>query len=232
VVSGIRWGESYRIILSRYPSVGIFDDVADPADLEALFQLGARTNQRVRDELGAIALVRAADRIAGPGTTPIMAAFTHAHPSRFSDGTFGVYYAARNRETAIFETRYHLERLYRYTREASADVDLRAYAARIAGSFDDLRAIAADDPRLDPDSYAASQPYGRRIYDANAADGIVYRSVRDPKRRACVACFRPRVITACRTHSYLTYRWDGAQQRVTTVTEREFLSGFGPAPDS
>ena len=231
-MSAIRWGESYRIILSRYPSVGIFDDVADPADLEALFQLEARTNQRVRDELGAIALVRAADRIAGPGTTPIMAAFTHAQPSRFSDGTFGVYYAARNRETAIFETRYHLERLYRYTHEASADVDLRAYAARIAGSFEDLRGSAAVDPRLDPRSYAASQPYGRSVYDANAVDGIVYSSVRDPKRRACVASFRPRVITACRTHSYLTYRWDGAQQRVTTVTEREFLSGFGPAPDS
>ncbi len=231
-MSAIRWGETFRIILSRYPSVGIFDDVADPADLEALAQLEARTNQRIRDELGAIALVRATDRIAGPGTTPIMAAFTHAQPSRFSDGTYGVYYAARNRETAIFETRYHLERLYRYTHEASTDVDLRAYAARIAGSFDDLRTIAAIDPRLDPDSYAASQPYGRSVYDANAADGIVYRSVRDPKRRACVACFRPRVLAACRTHSYLTYRWDGAQQRVTTVTEREFLSGFGPAPDS
>lgn len=232
MVSAIRWAESYRIILSRYPSVGIFDDVADPADLEALFQLEARTNQRIRDELGAIALVRAADRIAGPGTTPIMAAFTHTQPSRFSDGTFGVYYAARNRETAIFETRYHLERLYRYTHEPSADVDLRAYAARIAGSSDDLRGIAVSDPRLDPASYAASQPYARGVYEANAADGIVYRSVRDPKRRACVACFRPRVIAACRTHSYLTYRWDGAQQRVTTVTEREFLSGFGPAPDS
>ncbi len=231
-MSAIRWSETYRIILSRYPSVGIFDDVADPADLEALFQLEARTNPRIRDELGAIALVRASDRIAGPGTTPIMAAFTHAQPSRFSDGTFGVYYAARNRETAIFETRYHLERLYRYTHEPSADVDLRAYAARIAGSFDDLRAIAAADPRLDPASYTASQPYGRRRYDANAVDGIVYRSVRDPKRRACVASFRPRVIAACRTHSYLTYRWDGAQQRVTAVTEREFLSGFGPAPDS
>lgn len=231
-MSTIRWPESYRIILSRYPSVGIFDDVADPADLPALAALEARTNPRIRDELGMLALVRPADRIAGPGTTPIMAAFTHAQPSRFTDGGFGVYYAARNRETAIFETRFHLERLYRYTREASADVDLRAYSARIAGSFDDLRAAPPGDPRLDPDSYAVSARYGRAVYEANAADGIVYRSVRDPKRRASVACFRPRVISACRTHGYLTYRWDGAQQRVTTVTEREFLSGFGPAPDS
>jgi hypothetical protein len=192
VVSAIRWAESYRIILSRYPSVGIFDDVADPADLEALFQLEARTNQRIRDELGAIALVRAADRIAGPGTTPIMAAFTHTQPSRFSDGTFGVYYAARNRETAIFETRYHLERLYRYTREPSADVDLRAYAARIAGSFDDLRGIAVSDPRLDPASYAASQPYARGVDEANAADGIVYRSVRDLVSRAFARASWPR----------------------------------------
>jgi hypothetical protein len=232
VVSAIRWPESYRIVLSRYPSVGIFDGVADPADLPALFALEARTNPRVRDELGELALVRARDRIAGPGTTPIMAAFTHTQPSRFSDGTFGVYYAARNRVTAIFETRFHLERLYRWTHEASADVDLRAYAARVAGSFDDLRRATATDPRFDPDSYAVSQAYGRSVSEADATDGIVYRSVRDPRRGACVACFRPRTISACRTHSYLTYRWDGAQQRVTAVTEREFLSGFGPAPDS
>ncbi|HEY4442101.1 MAG TPA: RES family NAD+ phosphorylase [Candidatus Elarobacter sp.] len=228
----IRWPESYRIILSRYPSVGIFDDVADPADLPALAALEARTNPRVRDELGMLALVRPADRIAGPGTTPIMAAFTHAQPSRFTDGAFGVYYAARHRETAIFEVRFHLERLYRATQEESADVDLRVYAARIGGRFDDLRAAPPDDARLDPDGYAASQAYGRGLYEANAADGVVYRSVRDAKQRACVAAFRPRAISACRTHGYLTARWDGAQQRIVAVTEREFLSGFGPAPDA
>jgi hypothetical protein len=230
-VVGLAWDEAYRIILSRYPVVGIFDDIADAADLEDLFALEARTNARVRDELGAIALVRPADRAVGPGTTPVMAAFTHAGPSRFTDGTFGVYYAARERDTAIAETVYHVEWFYRQTHEPSADVDMRAYVARIEGSFDDLRPAPETDPRLDPDSYAASQPYAKALYDANGLDGIVYRSVRDARRRDCLACFRPRLISACRTHGYLTYRWDGVRKTITAVTEREFLSGFGPAPD-
>jgi hypothetical protein len=230
-VVAISWDEAYRIILSRYPVVGIFDDVVDAGDLEAIFELEARTNERIRDELGAIALVRPADRVVGPGTTPVMAAFTHTHPSRFTDGTFGAYYAARERDSAISETVYHVARLYRQTKEASADIDMRAYVARIAGSFDDLRATPLTDPRLDPDSYAASQPYARGLSDTNSVDGIAYPSVRDPRHRDCVACFRPRLIAACRTHSYLTYRWDGLQQRITAVTEREFLSGFGPVPD-
>jgi hypothetical protein len=230
-VVAIQWDEAYRIILSRYPVVGIFDEVVDVGDLDAIFELEARTNERIRDELGVIALVRPADRVAGPGTTPIMAAFTHTRPSRFTDGTFGTYYAARHRDTAISETVYHAERLYRQTKEASADIDMRAYVARIAGSFDDLRATPLTDPRLDPASYADSQPYARGLHDANGVDGIAYPSVRDPRHRDCVACFRPRIISACRTHSYLTYRWDGLLQRVSTVTVREFLSGFGPAPD-
>ena len=38
-----------------------------------------------------------------------MAAFTHLNPqgSRFSDGSYGVFYCARSRDTAIAETRYH-----------------------------------------------------------------------------------------------------------------------------
>ena len=54
------------------------------------------TNDRLRDEVGQIELVPPQDRIYGPGSGPIMAAFTHLNPngSRFSDGSYGVFYAA------------------------------------------------------------------------------------------------------------------------------------------
>ena len=124
-------------------------------------ELEARTNDRLRDERGDIALVRPADRIVGPGITPIMAAFTHARPSRFTDGSYGISYAAQYRESAIFETVFHLELFYGDTMEESADVDMRVYAARIAGAFDDLLALAPSDPRLDPSSYNAARAYAR-----------------------------------------------------------------------
>ncbi len=63
--------------------------MTDPDDLETIFELDALTNPRLRDEVGDIELVPPEDRICGPGTTAIMAAFTHLNPggSRFSDGT-------------------------------------------------------------------------------------------------------------------------------------------------
>ncbi len=220
----IGWDEAYRIIYSRYPFVSIFDEISDPADLDAIIELEQRTNDRIRNEIGDLALIRPEDRIAGPGTTPIMAAFTHVSLSRFSDGSYGVYYAASRRDIAIRETVYHVELLYGATREASADVDMRVYVAAIAGSFDDLLSAPSTDPRLDPESYAASRAYARPLYDANVVDGIAYPSVRDPARGACLACFRARSISACYTHGYLTYRWDGTLQRIIDVFERSALT--------
>ena len=75
-VTATHWAPCYRIIPSRFPPVGLFDKVADPADLEAVFLVEAMTNDRLRDEAGDLSLVPPEDRVAGPGTTPIMAAFT------------------------------------------------------------------------------------------------------------------------------------------------------------
>lgn len=220
----VSWPESYRIIFSRYPFAGIFDRIADPADLERVAELERRTNPRILDDLGVIALVRPADRATGPGATPVMAAFTHTKPNRFSDGSFGLYYAAQDLGAAIAESRFHTERFYGATREASGDIDMRVYSAQIAGRFQSLLSARKRDPRLDPDSYEASQRYGRTIYEANRADGILYPSVRDETHRPVVACMRPRVVSNCFPHSYLLYRWDGTAGRIVDVIVRETLT--------
>lgn len=79
-IARTEWRPCYRIVPSRFPPVGLFDAVADPDDLEAVFQIEAMTNDRLRDEVGEISLVLPEDRVSGPGTTPIMAAFTHLKP--------------------------------------------------------------------------------------------------------------------------------------------------------
>ena len=94
----VSWTPSWRIVPSRFPPVGLFDRIASPGDLEALFELEGLTNPRLRQELGELSLVPPGRRISGPGTTPIMAAFTHPSPqgSRFSDGSYGVFYAGKD----------------------------------------------------------------------------------------------------------------------------------------
>jgi hypothetical protein len=36
-VRRIRWSQAYRIVPSRFPPVGVYDRIADPADLDAVF---------------------------------------------------------------------------------------------------------------------------------------------------------------------------------------------------
>ncbi len=208
----IRWGESYRLVPSRFPPVGLFDRVARPEDLEIVFAAEALTNDRLRDEAGDIQLVPREDRIAGPGTTPVMAAFTHLNPegSRFSDGTFGVYYAAHEMETAITERAHHTARFLARTREPAGEIDMRTYLARIDADLADVRGYGRrrKNDLMHPGSYADSQAFGR-ARRAEGAGGIVYDSVRRPAGE-CVAMFRPRLVKRCTQGPHVCFVWDGA----------------------
>ena len=127
VVTAVAWLPCHRLIASRFPTVGLYDQVAAPEDLDVVFAIEALTNPRMRQELGQLSLVAPADRIAGPGATLVMAAFTHLNPlgSRFSDGSWGVYYAADTLETAVAEVSHHRALFLARTAEAAIDVDLR-----------------------------------------------------------------------------------------------------------
>lgn len=223
-VTATRWAPCYRIIPSRFPPVGLFDKVAAPEDLEAVFQIEAMTNDRLRDEVGDLALVPAEDRVAGPGATPIMAAFTHLNPagSRFSDGSFGVFYAALSLDTAIAETRHHRAKFLAATDEPAQEIDMRVYAVDLAADLHDIRALADSHARLyDPDSYIHSQRLAAELRDAGS-EGIRYSSVRH-QGGECAAAFRPRLLSNCRQERHLCYVWDGSA--IKTVYEKKSLDG-------
>ena len=218
MVTHERWAPSYRVVASRYPAVSVYDRISDATNLAALIEIEALTNPRAREEAGAFRKVRPEDVISGPGTTPIMASFAYSGPSRFCDGTYGVYYAGREEATAIAESRYHTEAFLRATRQPSIDVDKRIYVAAIAGTFDDIRhrSMRSKLYAAAPDDYAYSQRYAHRLYDRNRVDGILYNSVRNAGGQ-CVAAFRPRIIRDARVAKYIQFRWDGT--RVTGVVK-------------
>src|SRR5580704_5797157 len=140
-LSEVRWQPCFRVIPSRYPTIDLFERVADPAEWEALFWIESLTNSRLRDQVGDIELVPAEDRVFGPGGSVIMAPFTHLDPSgsRFADGTFGAFYAAASLATSIAETRFHREVFLRATREGPLELDMRTYLADVAARFTDIR---------------------------------------------------------------------------------------------
>ena len=211
----------YRAIPSRFPPVSLFDRIASPGDLDAIFAVEALTNDRLRQEVGDISLVPVEDRVVGPGTTPVMAAFTHLNPAggRFSDATYGAFYAAKAVSTAVAETRHHRE-IFLAATEAGRpiDVDMRLYVARLKGELHDVRE-GAPASIYHPDDYRASQALGRKLREAGS-NGLMYNSVRD-EGGTCVAIFRPRLLSGCRQERHLTYQWDGTAI-VGVYEKREF----------
>jgi RES domain len=221
--SAVRWLPCYRIIPSRFPPINLFERVTDPADLETVLKIESMTNDRLRDEVGALNLVPPEDRISGPGTSPIMAAFTHLPPygSRFTDGSFGVFYAGRTLDTSIAETKHHREAFLRATSEPRIELDMRVYAVDLDTMLHDIRGMKDTMAEVyDPSSYAASQALAIEIRTSGSS-GLAYDSVRNPDGE-CVAIFKPRVLSNCRQERHLTYVWDGSS--ISTVYEKRDLN--------
>jgi hypothetical protein len=221
------WRPAWRIVPSRFPPIDLFERIADPADWDALIELESLTNPRLRDEVGDIALVPAAERVSGPGASAIMAAFTHLNPegSRFTDGSYGVFYCTPDLETAVAETRYHRARFMLATRQPPQHLDMRVYLADLAADLHDIRGRAG---RMRPvyhrADYAAGQALARRLR-ARGSGGIAYSSVRRPGGE-CAAVFRPRLLSNCRQERHLAYVWDG--EAIREVYEKQALRGGAP----
>ena len=206
------WPQAWRVIASRYPPINLFERLtADPAVWDALIALEQFTNPRVRDEVGDIAIVPSDERVGGPGASYVMAAFTHINPkgSRFSDGSFGVYYAAAALETAIAETVFHFAAFARDSADPPRSEDMRVLVGTVTAEFEDVAALPAEEQRalLNPDSYVASQAYAKQIR-ATGANGVTYPSVRHAGGQ-CIGAFRPRAVAIPHEERHLNYRWNG-----------------------
>ena len=221
-IVGVDWRPCFRIVPSRFPPISLFEEVADPADLDAVFQIESMTNGRLRDQAGDISLIPLEDRVSGPGSTPIMAAFTHLNPEgdRFTDGTYGVFYAGRTIETAIAETRYHRVKFLRATNEPAQELDMRVYAVDLDAELHDIRSMCESHPALyHSTSYGVSQGIALQLREIGA-NGIVYASVRH-EGGECAAVFRPRLLSNCRQERHLCYVWDG--KTISMIYEKRSL---------
>lgn len=208
----VQWARVWRIIASRYPPIHLFERVwPDPAVWDVLMELEQATNPRVRDQVGEISMVPPERRVSGPNASWVMAAFTHVNPkgSRFSNGSYGVYYCADRLETAIAETVHHFENFARDSNDPPRREDMRVLLGAVDGSFDDISSLA--EPRrsaiLDRDDYVQSQAFAGRLRDGGS-DGILYPSVRDAAG-ACVAAFWPDVVGIPIQERHLKYEWNG-----------------------
>lgn len=168
-----------------------------------------------------------ADCATGEGASLVMAPFAYLSTdgSRFTDATFGAYYAGRTLETAIDETVYHAAKFAREGRLPATTFEKLVLNARIAGTFHDLRKSVPDKKILSPDSYVASQPFARQLREYEKSKGIVYPSVRSANGE-CIAVFLPRLVSDCRCTKQLAYVWDG--EAISQVYEMSVVDGLKP----
>lgn len=198
--------KTYRMIPSHFPPIALFENLLDPQKLDAAYALESLTNDRIQQEVGNIHLVQKEDRMVGAGSSAIMAAFTHAGAaSRFSNGSYGVYYAGLSLETAIRESMHSRARFLSATNESAQILTMRCYQAKVSARLVDVR---HDEKTHDPIDLSYPQALGQTLKHQNEL-GILYASVRH-NGGECIAALRPTAITppAIQTGHY-QYYWNG-----------------------
>jgi hypothetical protein len=203
----VRWAKSYRVINARFPPINVFERVADPGDWESLIELETLTNPRARQETGEISLVPRGERVSGVGASWVMAPFTHiGWPSRFSDGSWGVYYCAQALATAVHEKAHHVGLFFAQTAEPlGTAMELRALVAAIDARFDDIR--GGFRKAHDPNDYGVAQDLARKLRDTGS-NGIVYKSVRH-EGGSCLAALRPKAVSPPISGPNLRFHFNG-----------------------
>lgn len=206
-ISRVRCSRTYRIISTRYPPVDIFERVAPRENWDSLIELEMLTNPRIREEIGAISNIPENRRVYGPGSSYVMAPFAYMHKSRFSDGSFGIYYASNDFSTALHEVAYHRGKFLSYTNEPPLRSTEKTLSSRIDSRMHDVRSQSWEHVH-DPDSYVRSRELGRKLRYENESNGIVYRSVRYPGGMN-IAAFFPDVVSIPVESRKIELQWNG-----------------------
>ena len=210
VETELNWQKAYRLIDTQFPPIDLFEDISDPQDWDIIANAVSKTNPRICDEIGNLRLVPINRRVEGVGSKWSLSPFIQISPhrtGRFNDGTFGVYYAASNFETAVVELIHSKEKFYQKTNEPSGWLaTFRELVCEVHGSFVDIRGAGFDDI-LSPNDYSKSQEFARLARDKNG-NGIVYPSVRYDGGE-CIAAFYPDVLSIPTQGRHIQIHWNG-----------------------
>lgn len=208
-------GRTHRLIASRFPTIGVFDDIAaDENELRVAFILEDLTNVRSHARLDALPVGGVA---IGPSAYLAMAAFLHCNDEggRFTDGGLGAWYASTDLDTAMAETVFHHERRLRTSAAGfPARIQMRQLLARPTAQLLDIRGAQDSHPDLyDPYDYAGSQRFARGLrwpWAEPGEDGLIFDSVRrSGGTNVCV--FRPTALELPIVQGdHYEYVWDAA----------------------
>lgn len=211
-------GDWLRNIVSLRKTIDLFAElVASPADARILLDHELATKP-TRAPLPIINRPFEESALYGPICAAIDWPFDHPCRTRYSDGSFGVWYGARTLETSIRETVLHFRHdtlASEIARKSAVPIyqERRVHRVRCTAMLVDLRALCADEPRLlDPDDYSYCQALGAQLRQA-ALPGVQTLSARHAAGEVA-GVFLREALSDPRDVCYLTYILDPRDGRV------------------
>lgn len=202
-------GDWLRNIVSLRKTIDLFADlVTHPADIRVLLEHELATKP-TRESVPIISRPFEEAALYDPIRAAIDWPFEHPCRTRYSDGSFGIWYGARTLETSIRETAHHFRRNTLASEIAARSrvpihQERRVHRVRCNAMLVDLRAVCAHEPRLlDPDDYSYCQTLGTRLRDA-ALPGLQSLSARDAGGEIA-GVFLRQALSEPRDVCYLTY---------------------------
>ncbi len=137
--------------------------------------------------------------------------FRHWQASRFSDGSYGVWYGSESVETTVHESAYHWFRGLIFDagfERAPVVAERKVYAVACGAALLDFRQATRDFPELlHPADYGFTHAVGARIHREGHPGLLIQSARRAGGENAAV--FNPRVLSNPRLECQLTYRLDG-----------------------
>jgi hypothetical protein len=139
--------------------------------------------------------------------------FKHWQASRFSDGSYGVWYGSESVETTVYESAYHWHQGLLCDAGYDRDVvisERTVYWVACSAALLDFRTATEQHPDLlHPSDYRFCQAVGARIR-REGHPGLLTQSVRRHQGEN-VAIFNPMVLSNPRHHCQLTYRLEAGR---------------------
>lgn len=200
-----------RNIVSLCQSQDLFDDLTDNPSLWSLAQ-------QVEDDVKPVTYRSRTPIIHRPFEdadwfNAIAWPFQYWQSSRFSDGTYGVWYGSKSVETTVYESAYHWYRGLLSDagfEQMTVTAERKVYSIKCDAALLNLQDVHQQHPDLvHPSDYSFCQSVGARVH-REGHPGMLTQSVRHPKGQN-LAIFNPNVLSNPRHHGQLTYRLDAEQ---------------------
>lgn len=194
-----------RNIVSLRISENLFDDLTDDVDAwQSAQQLELETKPKVfTDKTPAIH--RPFEE--SEWNRAIGFPFLNSAQSRYSDGTYGVWYGAANLETTVCETVHHWKTKLLADAEGflkpGVSIERKVYLVRCDSALIDVRPVVQKFPEVCyPDDYTATHAIGRKMHH-EGHPGLISKSARC--KGDVYAIFTPDVLSDARYACFLTY---------------------------